>query len=57
MCTAKRGCPGGILDTASAKSSQASSLKVGGTDPSRLFCLMQLRIRVTFSEDLGITKG
>ena len=44
MCTAKRGCPGGIFAIARAKSSEESSLKVGGADPSRLFCLTQLRI-------------
>ena len=57
ICTGKRGCAGGILDRARPKSSQESSLKVGGTDPSPLFYLLQLRIRENFSEDLGITKG
>ena len=39
------------------KSSQESSRKDGGTNQSIVFSLTQLRIRETFSEDLGITKG
>ena len=53
----EEGLPRGIPERARAKSSQESSRKVGGTDPSNSFCLTQLRIRETFSGDLGITNG
>ena len=60
VCTsrAQENCTGlGNADKDLAKSSQESNLKVGGLPPSLLLILTQLKIKDTFSEDLGMTKG